>query len=381
MLVEGGSVRSKNSINVILKNFVDAGLGTLGFWIIGFGLMFGTNMTGYLGTDGFMPRDLSGLESVELMYQMLFAVTAATIVSGAIAERTSFLPYIVGAFFITSVVYPVYGSWVWGGDGQQAGWLRAIGFYDAAGASVVHALGGWCALAVLILVGPRQGRFDRKGRAFQISGHNLPLVAIGGFILWFGWLGFNGGAVKSDFSNLGAILLTTHLGAVGGIVGAIAVLVLHKRGLLITYIVNGAIGGLVSVTGAVDVLSPEHGLLVGFIGGVITVYGTWLLLSFQIDDVVGAVPVHAFCGSWGALAAGIFYQGDMFNVDRMTVQFVGLIAVMTWAFLATYSIFWVLDKVFALRVTTRAEIRGLDISEHKEIGYSDFVTSLVKADK
>ena len=239
LLVEGGMVRSKNAINVILKNFTDVGLGTVGYWVFGFGLMYGINESGWVGTSNFFPTSGDASNSLSLLYQMMFAATAATIMSGAVAERFSFIPYIIGAFIVTSVIYPIFGSWAWGGSGENLGWLRGLGFIDSAGATVVHSIGGWCALGALVVIGPRTGRFSRKGDVHQISGHSLPFVALGGFILWFGWFGFNGGSVNEDFSNIGQILLNTHLGAIGGICGALGWLLISKRGFYMVMIVNG----------------------------------------------------------------------------------------------------------------------------------------------
>lgn len=381
LMLEGGMVRSKNTINVILKNFTDIGLGTLGYWLIGFGLMFGLNESGWIGLGSFAPSPSDSNSAMNLIYQMMFAATAATIMSGAVAERFSFVPYIIGAFFVTAIIYPIFGSWVWGGSGEQLGWLRELGFHDMAGGTVVHSIGGWCALGAVMLIGARSGRYSRKGEAHELPGHNLPYVAIGGFILWFGWFGFNGGAANEDFSNLGQILLNTHLGAIGGICGSIFWLLITKRGFLMALIVNGTLGGLVSVTAGADVFSPLTAIGAGFLGGVLVVVSSDVLNSFKIDDVVGAVPVHAFCGAWGTLAVGLFYQGDMFNIERIVVQVIGIVAAIVWGLGGSFLVFFALNKVSPIRVTTRVEQRGLDISEHKEIGYNDFMTTHVRADK
>jgi len=380
LLLEGGMVRSKNAVNVILKNFTDIGLGTLGYWLIGFGLMYGVNQSGWVGLSGFLPTSFNDPDAINFLYNSMFAVTAATIVSGAVAERFSFLPYICAAFIITTFIYPIFGSWAWGGAGEQLGWLAALDFHDAAGATVVHSIGAWCALGAILLVGPRSGRFSRKGDVHEISGHSLPYVALGGFILWFGWFGFNGGAANSDFSNLGQVLLNTHLGAIGGVCGALAVLAITRKGFYMTVLVNGTLGGLVSVTAGCDVFSASSALIVGLVSGVIIVLSSNLLNQFRIDDVVGAIPVHGFCGAWGTFAVGLFYQGDMFNIERMIAQTVGIVAALVWGLATSYSLFWLLNKVAPIRVSTRIEQRGLDISEHKEIGYSDFMTTHVKAD-
>jgi len=381
LLVEGGMVRSKNAVNVILKNFTDVGLGTLGYWLIGFGLMFGANESGWLGTSGFLPISTDTITTLDLLYQMMFAATAATIMSGAVAERFSFLPYIIGAFVVTAVIYPIFGSWAWGGSGEDLGWLRGLGFVDFAGSTVVHSVGGWCALGALIVIGPRTGRFSRKGDVHHISGHSLPYVALGGFILWFGWFGFNGGGANDDLSNLGQILLNTHLGAIGGICGSVTWLAFTKRGFYMTLVVNGALGGLVSITASANVLLPQYSFITAFLAGVLVVISSGVLNRFRVDDVVGAVSVHGFCGAWGTLAVGLFYTGDMFNAERIVTQIVGIVAAFVWSLGASYLIFRALDKVFTLRVSTKMEQRGLDISEHKEIGYSDFVITHVRADQ
>ncbi len=380
LLVEGGLVRSKNAVNVILKNFTDIGLGTIGYWLIGFGLMYGVNQSGLIGTSNFFYSPADNAGTINLLYNMMFAATAATIMSGSVAERFRFFPYVFGACLITAVIYPIYGSWAWGGEGDNVGWLRSLGFYDMAGATVVHSIGGWAALGALILIGPRSGRFGRKGDVHVIPGHNLPYVAMGGFLLWFGWFGFNGGAANEDFSNLGQILLNTHMGAIGGICGSLLWLWINKRGFLMTSLVNGALGGLVSVTAGADVFGVGASTLIGLAGGIVVVVSGNVLASFKIDDVVGAIPVHGFCGAWGTMAVGLFYQGDMFNVERIFAQLVGVVVALVWGLGSSIVIFWALNKVTPLRVNTREEQRGLDISEHKEIGYNDFMTTHVRAD-
>lgn len=380
LMVEGGLVRSKNAVNVILKNFTDVGLGTVGYWMVGFGFMYGINQTGLLGLSSFFYSPTGTFETIDLLYNMVFAATAATIMSGAVAERFRFFPYVIGALFVTSIIYPIYGAWVWGGEGTQLGWLRELGFHDMAGASVVHSIGGWAALGALILIGPRRGRFSRKGDVHTIAGHNLPYVAVGGFFLWFGWFGFNGGAANDDLSNLGQILLNTHMGSIGGICGALFWLWINKRGFLMTSLVNGALGGLVSVTAGADVFGVGTSLLVGTLGGIVVVVSSNVLASFKIDDVVGAIPVHGFCGAWGTLAVGFFYQGDFFNIERIFVQLVGVVVALVWGLGSSLLLFWALSKVSPIRVNTREEQRGLDISEHKEIGYSDFMTTHARAD-
>ena len=214
----------------------------------------------------------------------------------------------------------------------------------------------------------------------NIPGHNLPFVAIGGFILWFGWFGFNGGAVADDFSNLGQVLINTHLGGVFGICGAILALALTKQGFYATQIVNGALGGLVSVTAAVDTMTAPFACLTGFIGGVIVVTSANFLTRLRVDDVVGAIPVHGFCGAWGTLAAGFFYAGDLFNLERIVAQFIGVAVAIIWGVAVSYGMFALMNKLVKVRVPVRFEQRGLDISEHKEIGYNEFVITHARAD-
>ena len=376
LMLEGGMVRSKNAINVILKNFTDIGLGTIGYWVFGFAFMFGISQTGWIGLTDFSPAYTGSGDNLNLLYQMMFAATAATIVSGAVAERFSFMPYISGAFLITSVVYPIFGSWAW----NDNGWLAALGFVDAAGATVVHSIGAWCALGALLFIGPRTGRYSRKGAVHDIPGHNLPFVAIGGFILWFGWFGFNGGAVADDFSNLGQILINTHLSGVFGIFGAILALSLTKKGFYAVQIVNGALGGLVSVTAGVSTLSAPYACLTAFIAGIVVILSSNFLTRLRIDDVVGAIPVHGFCGAWGTLAAGLFYSGDLFNLERIVAQLIGISVAIIWGVAVSYSMFALMNKLIQVRVPVRFEQRGLDISEHKEIGYNEFVITHARAD-
>ncbi|MEJ2679988.1 MAG: ammonium transporter [Gammaproteobacteria bacterium] len=380
-LLESGMVRAKNTINVIMKNFADIGLGTLGFWMFGYGIMFGYGSFDDFKLEYFTPRFTDLSRSMDLIYQMMFAATAATIVSGAVAERIRFLPYIFGAFLITTLIYPVFGEWAWGGTAEHPGWLKELGFHDVAGSTVVHSVGAWCALGAIMVLGPRFGRYSRKGQLHDIPGHNLPYVAFGGLILWFGWFGFNGGSVNKDLSNLGQILLVTQLGAAGGICGAIFWMALQGTGLRITLAVNGGLAGLVSITAGANVFEPQMALLSGVIGGIIVVTSTNLLNRWKIDDVVGAIPVHGFCGAWGTLAVGLFYPGDMFNFERIITQIVGIVAAFIWGLSSSYVVFFILNKLnSSIRVPTKFEQRGLDVSEHHEIGYADFMTTQVGID-
>jgi ammonium transporter, Amt family len=372
-LVESGVARAKNAVNVVMKNFTDTGTSTLGYWLAGYGLMFGASYAGWVGVSRFAPTPADGAEAMTLVYQMMFAATASTIMSGAVAERMRFGAYVLAAIATSVVIYPIFGAWAWGGSGESLGWLRELGFVDAAGSTVVHSIGGWCALAAVLVLGPRMGRFSRKGDSREIPGHNLPMFALGAFILWFGWNGFNGGSAKSDFSDLGLILLNTNLGGAAGMVGAMLMMVVTRTPLLLTHSVNGALGGLVAVTAGCNSMDPAFAVLSGLIGGAIVIQGTRLLDGARIDDVVGAIPVHCFCGVWGTLAAGLFYTGDLFSLERVTVQFIGIVSGFVWAFGVSWVMFKLIDMSMGLRASSMHEQRGLDISEHYEVGYSDFV--------
>ena len=366
-LLESGSVRAKNSVNVIMKNYTDISVGIIVFWLVGYGLMFGGNSSGLIGTSGFLPSDFSNAEYVSLVYQMMFAATAATIVSGAVAERMRYWPYVVLSVLITGFIYPVFGSWVWNSEG----WLAKLGFIDLAGSTVVHAVGGWCALAAIIVLGPRTGRFGRDGSVRDIPGHNLPNIALGGFILWFGWFGFNAGSAGS-LAEVGGILLNTQLGAAGGALGALLLMIGMRQPVLMTHTVNGVLAGLVSSCAGAASIDPIFALLTGLVAGALMVQASQFLLSRGIDDVVGAVSVHAVAGSWGTLAAGIFHAEDPFNPAIIGVQALGIIAAVLWAFFGSLALFKLVDRLSALRASKLHEQRGLDYTEHYEIGYAEF---------
>jgi ammonium transporter, Amt family len=368
-LLEAGSTRAKNSINVMMKNFIDVCLATLVFWAVGYGLMFGHSSTGWFGESHFMLNAASQHDYTLLLFQSMFAATAATIVSGAIAERTRFTSYIICAVLITALIYPVYGAWVWNANG----WLAQKGFVDFAGSTVVHSVGGWCALAAAIVIGPRLGRFDRDtGAVREIPGHNLSLVALGGFILWMGWFGFNAGSTLKAVENIGGIALNTHLAACAGALGTVVYCILFRQPILLTSSVNGALAGLVGITAGCATMDPQYAVLTGFVGGALVVPFTQLLLRFRIDDVVGAIPVHAIGGAWGTLAAGLFYSGDLFNSGRVLTQLAGIGAGFAWAFFGSLVLFHLVNLAIGMRVDSAHEQRGLDFTEHHEVGYPEF---------
>ncbi len=374
-LLECGASRAKNAINVIMKNYTDICFGSIFFWAFGYGLMFGESQAGFIGWSHFIPDSLSNRETINLVFQLMFAATAATIVSGAVAERIRFTAYLLCAMVITTLIYPVFGHWAWG----QNGWLGQLGFIDFAGATVVHSVGGWCALAAVMVLGPRLGRFSRAGETRHIPGHNLPLIALGGFILWFGWFGFNGGSV-TNLDNLGSVLLNTHLGACAGAMGAVTFLTLSGKPIMMTTTVNATIGGLVSVTAGADNMVAGMAIITGLISGIILVKGTALLERYKIDDVVGAIVVHGFCGAWGTVAAGLFYSGDMFSITRLSIQLLGIVIAFAWSFPAAYFSFNAIDKMIGLRASSIHEKRGLDFTEHYEVGYTEFNKTVTHGD-
>jgi len=376
-LIEGGSSRTKNAVNVVMKNYTDVCFGSLVFYTVGFGLMFGANSSGWLGTDLFFPDSLSAMGYGFVLFQAMFAATAVTIVSGAMAERTRYSAYLIAAMVITGGIYPIFGSWVWGGYQTGSGWLADLGFSDFAGSTVVHAVGGWCALAGILVVGPRLGRFDGQGRPRVIPGHNRILVAVGGFILWFGWFGFNGGSTAAADVAIGRINLNTQLAAAAGLVGAYLTMRAIRAPLLLGSVVNGSLGGLVAITAGCATMTPGFAIVTGLVGGLISVVGSDLLLRCQVDDVVGAVPVHAFCGVWGTVAAGLFYAGDLFNSARIAVQLLGSFVAFAWAFPLALATFVALAATLGLRASTRDEQQGLDYAEHAEVGYPEFQDELL----
>lgn len=376
--LEGGMARSKNVVNVMMKNYMDLCVGTLLFWLVGYGLMFGLNPSGWFGTSYFALARAPNWDYTLIFFQIMFAATAATIVSGAMAERTNYFGYLIGACIITGFIYPIFGSWAW----NEHGWLKQMGFIDFAGSTVVHSVGGWCALAGIILLGPRLGKFGASGEVRSLPGHNLSFVAIGGFLLWFGWFGFNAGSTLAAGTDLGHILLNTHMAGAAGAVGAVLMSVIVRQPILMTSAVNGSIAGLVAITAGCASMEIPFATLTGLVGGAVSVIGVIWLEKRRLDDVVGAVAVHGICGAWGTLAAGLFLTGNLFNAHQIIVQLIGIGAAFLWVFVTSYAMYWIISKTVGLRVSAMHEQRGLDITEHGEIGYPEFnYESAYSADK
>ena len=372
-LIESGSVRSKNTVNVLMKNYMDTCIGGLIFWLFGFGLMFGLNQTGWIGLSHFMPDQLDDWHWNLLFFQMMFAATATTIASGAMAERIHFVAYVVSAVFVSGIIYPVFGSWAWGGLFGGDGWLKALGFIDFAGSTVVHSIGGWVALAGIIVLGPRLGRFGRKGQSHFLAGHNLPLVALGGFVLWFAWFGFNAASTVAASVSIGRIALNTHLAACAAAATYMVLALLQSKAVLMRNTINASLGGLVSITAGCATMSPVFAVITGAIAGLLMTFVPLLIEKMRLDDVVDAVAVHGVCGAWGTIAAGIFFLEKPFNLDVISVQTLGVGAAFVWGFGAAFIMFKVLDKVLGgLRVSQQHEQRGLDYTEHAELSYPEF---------
>lgn len=371
-LVESGMSRAKNAVNVIMKNYMDVCVCSVIFWALGYGLMFGANSSGWFGTSHFFPDALSSWDWTFLFFQMMFAATATTIASGAMAERVHFHAYLIGACVIAGLIYPVFGSWAWGSAHGGSGWLKELGFIDFAGSTVVHSIGGWAALAGVIVLGPRLGRFSAGGDARSIPGHNLGMVALGGFILWFGWFGFNAGSTLAANLDIGKIALNTHLAACAGALGYMLTAKVFQQPILLTGTINGSLGGLVSITAGCATMDPPFALLTGLIAGTISYIAPKFIASFKIDDVVDAVSVHGFCGAWGTLAAGIFFAGDMFDLGRISIQGLGVLVAFAWGFGVALICYFLIDKIIGMRASSLHEQRGLDFTEHAEIGYPEF---------
>lgn len=375
--LETGLTRSKNTVNILFKNVSIISIGILTYAICGFNLMYPGEFGGWLGFAGFgisSPEGAAGLIEyadggytywTDFIFQAMFAATAATIVSGAVAERIKLESFLVFSIIFVAIVYPIAGSWKWGG-----GWLDAKGFYDFAGSTLVHSVGGWGALVGAFLLGPRLGKYVRGGMK-PIPGHSLPLAAIGVFLLWFGWYGFNGGSVLSaDPELVSLVFVTTSLASAAGVVGAMVVswIMFNKPDL--TMALNGALAGLVGITAGADVISPMNSVIVGLIAGVIVVFSVVSFDKIKIDDPVGAISVHLVCGIWGTLAVGIF------SADHsVLIQLLGIAAYGVFTLICAFALFLLIKVTMGLRVDEQEEMEGLDFSEHGLESYPDFSKS------
>ena len=396
-MVESGFSRSKNAANLLMKNLMDFAVGSILYFAVGYGLMYGASASGLIGTDNFLLRNLGYTtegagEWAGFLFQLVFAATAATIVSGAVAERLKFSAYLVYSIILVGLIYPISGHWLWGG-----GWLAELGFIDFAGSTIVHGVGGWAALAGAMVLGPRIGRFNKDGSANVIPGHSLTLAALGVFILWFGWFGFNAGSTLSGMNaGLGFIAVTTNLAAAAGAVSALLINWMRTGRPSTEMALNGALAGLVAITAGTASVTPAGALAIGLVAGPVLVYGLLLMEKvLRVDDPVGAVAVHAFSGLWGTVAvglfaapaageltgmgavAGLFYGGGF---AQLGVQLVGALAVGAWAFATVYGVFKATDAAIGLRVSAQEELEGLDLTEHGTISYPEFGDRVVTAE-
>lgn len=378
-MVETGFTRAKCAVNIMMKNLLDFAIGSLAFWAVGFGIMFGINKTGFYGTTEFFISGGLGPHGdpwtlAFWMFQVVFAATSATIVSGAVAERIKFTAYLIYSVTICAFIYPVFGSWAWGGALTEGkGWLAQLGFIDFAGSTVVHSIGGWCALAGAIALGPRLGKFGPKGEIKAIPGHNIPIAALGVFILWFGWFGFNPGSTLTGDSSIAPIFVTTNLAAAAGTVAAMILSWILFKKPDIGMSLNGALAGLVGITAGCANVTPTSAVIIGAIAGCLVVLSVLAFDRMHIDDPVGAVSVHGVCGAWGTLAAGLFDAGG-FDIHKVVVQLYGIGAAFVWAFGVAFILFKVIDMAHGLRVSEEEEMMGLDVFEHGAHAYNDFQT-------
>ena len=371
MLVETGFTRSKNSVNIVMKNFMDFSFGAITYWAFGFALAYGgTTLGGFLAYGSFF---LEG-DSITYFFQVVFAATAATIVSGAVAERTKFSAYLLFQPFICGVIYPIVTHWVWSGQG----WLGDLGFIDFAGSGVVHMVGGFAALAGVQIVGPRIGKYDDNGNPQVIPGSSMVAGALGVFILWFGWYGFNvGSALAAVDVDLAAIAVTTTLSAAAGSITAMYTsMISGKPNVGMT--LNGALAGLVGITAGCANVNNLGAVLIGLVSGVLVVYSINFLEKKGFDDAVGAVSVHGICGIWGVLAVAIFDTTDGLvyggGATLFLPQLIGILAIGAWAYGTSFLVFKAIDSTVGLRVTAEEEIAGLDATEHGTSAYGDFIT-------
>ena len=371
-LVESGMTRSKNAVNIAMKNLLDIAVGSLTYWFVGYSLMYGDTSNGWFFWSGIMQG-----EGADLFFQTMFAATAATIVSGAIAGRTKYSTYVIFSIVMTAIIYPIAGGWQW----QGSGWLTELGFIDFAGSSIVHAVGGFAALVAAYLVGPRIGKFV-DGKVMPIPGHNQILATLGVFILWLGWFGFNGGSQLAwggdDAVGASTVVLITNLAAAAGALGALITTWIWYGKPHLAQSLNGALAGLVSITAGCGNMSASGAVLAGLIGGIIVVFSIEIIeKKLKIDDAIGAASVHGVVGFWGTIVIGLWgIDGDtkigLFNgggADQLIAQLTGGVAYAVWAVVLSFVVFGILKKTVGLRVTEEEEVAGLDISEHGTIAY------------
>ena len=402
-MVESGFARMKNTVNILSKNFIVFAVSSIAFWAIGWGLMYG-NGSGYFGAEGLF--GISGADNspasgdayvgvysalswatvpllAKFFFQLVFAGTAATIVSGAVAERIKYLSFILFSFLLVAFVYPVTGHWIWGG-----GWLASLGFWDFAGSTVVHSVGGWAALAGVIVLGPRIGKYGKDGKVHPIPGHSMPLATIGVFVLWLGWFGFNpGSTMAADPTAIARIAVTTNSAAAAGLLSStiVAWILLGKPDLSMT--INGCLAGLVAVTAPCAYISVGSSLVIGTVAGAIVVFAVLAFDRLKLDDPVGALSVHLVNGVFGTIAVGLFAQDQFIpnttgnglffggGFGLLGTQLLGVVAVGAFSFVVSYAFWQILHNTVGIRVSPEEEHEGLDIGEHGMVAYPEFAPS------
>lgn len=375
--LEAGLTRQKNTVNILFKNTAIIAIGILTYALMGFNLMYPDEflLGSVIGFDGWgLATDAVGLTSAynagytywtEFMFQAMFAATAATIVSGAVAERIKLNSFLIFSAVYVALIYPLVGSWKWGG-----GWLDELGFYDFAGSTLVHAVGGWAALAGVLLLGPRIGKYV-DGKIKPIMGHNLPMATIGAFLLWLGWFGFNGGSVLSaDPGAVSFVFATTTLAAAAGIIGSMVTSWSVQKKPDLSMVLNGCLAGLVGITAGADVVTVSSSVIIGLISGAIVVFSVLTLDRLKIDDPVGAISVHLVCGIWGTLAVGIFSTNPEHSI---LVQLLGVAVIGVVCFASAFLLFWGMKASIGIRVDEKEELEGLDVGEHGMEAYNGFV--------
>ena len=365
--LESGFTRAKNSVNVASKGILDFSVGAVLYFAIGYAFMFGEGKI--IGTNNFFLSDyLSSGDNWGIMlwfFQVMFAGAAATIVSGAVAERIKLPGYVIACAIIAGFIYPIFGHWVW----SEEGWLAAMNFHDFAGSTVIHSLGGWLALTGAYVLGPRFGKYGEDGKVTAIPGHNIPLATVGTFILWFGWYGFNGGSTLLGDGSIAIVLLNTTLGGAAGSLSAMTYSVFRTEDRFVDLgmTLNGALAGLVAVTAGADVLSPASSIIIGLVAGILVSLAVPFFDKLRIDDPVGAISVHGVNGAWGTLAVGLFTTEFSF-----LTQLIGAISVFGYAIVTGMVLFVAIDKLLGLRVDPHDELIGLDIAEHGYSAYPEF---------
>ena len=386
MCMETGLSRYKNSINVALKNAADFGVSVVIFWIFGFGIMFGTSYNGFFGTDLFFFKTEKAEYMTYFVFQAMFVATAATIISGAVAERMKFNGYLIMTVLATGVIYPVVGHWAWSssyltGSVKSTGWLSDLGFIDFAGSTIVHSVGGWIALAAVIILGPRIGKYSEANKG-KFTGSSFPLAVLGTLILWFGWFGFNGGSNGAMDEAVPLILINTFLAAAFGLLTGLTISYFKYKKPDPFYIILGPLAGLVAITAGCNSMTSVISILVGIIGAIIAIITNETLNNFEIDDVVGAVPVHLAAGIWGTLAVGIF--GDLNILDtgldrfsQIKTQLIGIVSIGLFTFVSSYTVLSLVNKFYPLRVSPVQEELGLNIAEHNAVSVEHDLISIL----